>query len=186
MSIRIIAALIAIVILPSVHASTVFNVQSITCPSFNLYELSGPLTISCAGDLSITGGEMSDDHAIKLTATGNLALIDMAISAPQIEIFAGNLTLGKGVLIAGSDAYSNEGHFYSLGSTLSIGGFIDLRPDADKALVSQPISNITPSKLTPISSLSEVPLPSSFVAFLFGILTVLLYNFRSLHPACKT
>jgi hypothetical protein len=171
---------------PHAFATSVVNVQSTVCSGTESANVTGPIVISCVGDLSLYGGTLADTSSIFLSATGTLTLDSLTISAPQIQFSSGSsLTLGSGVTLVGTSV-SLVGNASGTIPAVSIAtGAIILGPGSSDpgplvvsggGFLAGPVGTVTITPADPIS-LAPVPLPAAYSNMLVGLMAMLGLQF---------
>lgn len=82
------------------QAATGFSVQNISCSGTQatiIGDVTGPLSIGCDGSLSLIGGSIHSDTSIMLAADETLTLVDLTLSAPQIDLSGASIYIGSSV-----------------------------------------------------------------------------------------
>lgn len=82
------------------QAATGFSVQSFSCSGAQATisgDVTGPLSIGCNGSLSLTGGSVYSDTSIRLAADEALTLVDLILSAPQVDLSGASIFIGNSV-----------------------------------------------------------------------------------------
>lgn len=92
---------------PAVHASNLIDLGSYSCSAGLSFDAGNGLSVSCSGDFSLTGGILSSDTSINLTALGDLTLDAFSLSAPNITISAANLNFAPNVVLSGQTVNIN-------------------------------------------------------------------------------
>lgn len=172
-------------------ASPVANVQSTICSGTQTWSMTGPLSLSCIGDLSLNGGMLSDSTSISLSSTGSMTLDNLTISAPQLMFTAGStLWFGAGVALtattislAANASGTTPAISISSGATLSAGGATSVPLDYGSSVLTSPGNYSIVSPNAGLLIVTPVPLPSSYANFLVGILAIVGFQFASQRKA---
>lgn len=153
----------------------VLDVERMSCGGVQSTVISETVLLACTGDYALTGGTLSADSKIRLSAGGALTLNELTIAAPEIEITAGGAliigndisivtafllaaTSGAIAILPGARLSSDNGNtFWSLDP-----GTIRLTPGGALLTRGGPIT------LAP----SPVPEPGAFAVFMTGLLAL--------------
>lgn len=101
------------------------NGVNFSCASGDFTSLSSDgFAASCGGDFDVSGGTLFSDTWIRLTAGGALRIDDVSLTAPRIDLFGDEVTIGSASFIDGSRLGVVEGLLVigRGGSTLLEGG----------------------------------------------------------------
>jgi hypothetical protein len=123
-----------------------------------------PFTLSCAGDLSLSGGTLSDSLGIFLSSTGAMTLDNITITAPTIQFNAGTaFAITQSVALAGTNI-----SFVAGTVNLAVGANINITPGG--TLLVGGGGNVIPGGSTVIS---PVPEPSTYILLLMGFICLI-------------
>lgn len=173
------------------QAATGFSVQNFSCSGTQatiIGDVTGPLSIGCDGSLSLIGGSIHSDTSIMLAADETLTLVDLTLSAPQIDLSGASIYIGNSVdmdlrptapvdggrptpggmdLLAGISAggqitlHGGGGSGGGNRGSTGIGGSISLRPGGITVGGGSGDSSIT--------VIPSIPEPSTFAIMLCGL-----------------
>lgn len=106
---------------PLAMAADLVNVQSTVCSGTETVSGTSTLALSCSGDFSFSGGVLSADTSITLSALGALSLDNITVTAPDIQFIAGtSITLGNLASLVGTNVSFAAASFGQM-PTVSVG-----------------------------------------------------------------
>jgi PEP-CTERM motif len=182
---RILVLLVAFLLSPiAASAVSLSSVGSVDCADSVRVSFSDTASsFNCSGNFLLSGGSIFSDFGIVITSSGSLSLDNLSITAPFVELSAGNgvLSIGNGVSINTNSFLSSLGYGAITGLTLSPSASITVGAgDAVRVLsyadLVQSI-NPGPGAITSLVGgeivlISAVPEPSTYILMLLGLLAV--------------
>ncbi len=163
----------------SAHAISDIDVPIMSCSGAETSNLTSFLSLSCAGNLSLSGGSLFSDSKIVLTATGSMTLDNLNMTAPNIDLSGNSLVFGSGVSIDASNSMTinagGNGAFPWITTppwgNISIGsGNSQFNAGAGFSAYSFPITSFT--IYSPNISVGTVPEPDIVSMLPVGIITL--------------
>lgn len=204
---RLLCALCLMAFLPiSANATSTSSITNTNCSGSLTSSLLNGASFACAGNLTLDGGFVTSDSLINISATGDLFLDNLILTAPQISLF-GMVTIGSGVILNASSTIALSGgssvtptiiqsdpkaiiSWDNFNITLNPGSAISLNAGSGGSVV---LNRVGGGALTLISgnlstsgsggnglelSVAAVPEPSTYAMMLAGILGLISFRRR--------
>ncbi len=186
-----IVSIIALFIPLPASASSSSTVSRLDCSEHLAVSFLEAASFSCSGTLSLSGGVISSDSRVEITAHGSLSLDNLSISAPVVQLtsLSGEIAIFEGATISSGTfiAATSNGEWDITRFAAVSGGSIAIRDGA--AAIDSPRGAITILQGGDVSVISAVPEPEVYSSMLFGMFVVLTVvrrrKSRSLQVKCS-
>jgi hypothetical protein len=169
---------------PAVAAS-VYGVHATTCSDSLSFD-SEPLNVSCIGDLTLSGGVLSDDSSIFISTSGALILENLTINAPLVQLVAESVLFGSdsSIVATSISAAANPGGTTPTistapGATITLAGFTAPTPIRSDSFVLSPSGALVLSS----PSVTLVPVPGALANLLAGMMALFGLRFGARRAA---
>lgn len=99
---RFLALLAAATLIPgAASAASSFDVGTVACSGTPTASFLDGVSYQCTGDLLLSGGAITSDTGVVISAGGTLSIDDLIVTAPTVQFstFGGALTIGAGTTI---------------------------------------------------------------------------------------
>jgi hypothetical protein len=157
------------------------TVGSFACSESLSISISDTASFSCIGNFSLSGGGITSESKIVITSSGSLALDNLSIVAPFVELNSqsGQLSIGNGVLINTSSFLATAGVGVAPSLSLSPGASISVGSGESARIIgsSEILGSIKHGAITPlvggdISIIPSVPEPSTYILMVLGLVVI--------------